>query len=141
MLNRWGVRKPVFNAFKLLKEAGSERWNVSGIRMAVGGAGVVLFASKDTKGTAHFIAANHENAAINVTINVANTNSNNGTITRIDDTHANAYTAWVAMGSPKASATGELGERLTAVRNFQRLSVIPLLDCVLGRPKNCRGLK
>ena len=35
LLNRWGVRKPVFNAFKLLNEAGNERWNVSGIDLDV----------------------------------------------------------------------------------------------------------
>ena len=35
LLNRWGVRKPVFSAFKLLNEAGNERWNVSGIDLDV----------------------------------------------------------------------------------------------------------
>ena len=35
LVNRWGVRKPVFNAFKLLNEAGNERWNVSGIDLDV----------------------------------------------------------------------------------------------------------
>jgi hypothetical protein len=29
LVNRWGVRKPVFNVFKLLNEAGSERFNVT----------------------------------------------------------------------------------------------------------------
>jgi hypothetical protein len=29
LVNRFGVRKPVFNAFKLLHDAGDERWNVT----------------------------------------------------------------------------------------------------------------
>ena len=31
LVNRWGVRKPVFNVFKLLSDSGSERLNVTSL--------------------------------------------------------------------------------------------------------------
>jgi beta-xylosidase len=125
LLNRWGVRKPVFNAFKLLQDAGAERWNVSGIQLQPGGGGVVAFASKAADGSVHVIVANHEVGACNVTIRVLNphrllrTNGDlsvgaTGTVTRIDSHHANAYTAWLEMGSPKADSNGTLDPKVVA---------------------------
>jgi hypothetical protein len=39
----------------------------------------------------------------------------NATVARVDNTHANAYTAWVGMGSPKAdSQTGSLDPKVVA---------------------------
>lgn len=115
LVNRWGIRKPVFNAFKLLNEAGDRRWNVSGIELAIGGAGVVAHASKAADGSAHVILTNHESAALNVTIQVRPAAAMGGaTVARVDDTHANAYTAWLAMGSPSADSTGLLSACLAA---------------------------
>ena len=34
------------------------------------------------------------------------------TVARIDDSHANAYTAWLDMGSPKADANGVLDAKV-----------------------------
>ena len=75
-----------------------------------GGEGVVLFASKALDGRLHLILANHEGSATNVTIKLtgAKVSMDGATVARIDDSHANAFTAWVGMGSPKADADGVL---------------------------------
>jgi hypothetical protein len=131
------VRKPVFNAFKLLQDAGAQRWNVSGLELQPGGAGVVAYASKAPDGSVHVLVANHEVGPCNVTIRVLNTHqllpqedalggggSHSGgssgiggigaTVARVDDHHANAYTAWLAMGSPKADSNGTLDSKVVA---------------------------
>ena len=104
-----------------------------------GGAGVVVYASKAHDGSVHVLVANHEVGPCNVTIRVLNTlqlllredalssggihsggNSGGGnggigaTVARIDDHHANAYPAWLAMGSPKADANGTLDPKVVA---------------------------
>ena len=75
-----------------------------------GGEGVVLFASKADDGRLHLILANHEGPATNVTVKLtgAKVSTDGATVARIDDSHANAFTAWVGMGSPKADANGVL---------------------------------
>ena len=75
-----------------------------------GGEGVVLFASKASDGRLHLILANHEGPATNVTVKLtgARVSMDGATVARIDDSHANAFTAWVGMGSPKADADGVL---------------------------------
>lgn len=126
LVNRWGVRKPVFNAFKLLHEAGAERWNVSGIEFMAGHAGVVVWASKSSDGALHLIAANHEGASLNVTISIKSAGilSTEATVARIDDTHANAYTAWLDMGSPKADAHGTLDAKVLAALHTASVSAM-----------------
>jgi hypothetical protein len=145
LLNRWGVRKPVFNAFKLLHDAGTQRWNVSGLELQRGGAGVVAYASKAHDGSVHVLVANHEVGPCNVTIRLLNTlqllpqedtlgsggGIGNGgigaTVARIDDHHANAYTAWLAMGSPKADTNGTLDPNVvTALHKAAALIEEPL---------------
>ena len=95
----------------------------------------MLFASVNrVGGWVHLILVNHENPATNVTIALSgsvaqdalgssstssgvrlSTNLKGTTVARIDDTHANAYTAWVGMGSPKAdSQTGDLDPKIVA---------------------------
>lgn len=118
LLNRWGVRKPVFNAFKLLNDAGLRRWNVSGVELAQGGSGIVAFASRASDGSIHIIVSNHEVGDANLTIKILNAQNVSqhrnaqaklvATVARIDDTRANAYTAWLKMGSPKANDNGIL---------------------------------
>ena len=123
LVNRWGVRKPVFNAFKLLNEAGNARLPVTGITIPIGGEGVVMFASKTLEGAVHLVLANHEGPAVNVTITLQQGGNSSmvkaggaarATVARVDDTHANAYTAWVALGSPKADVNGVLDLKVVA---------------------------
>jgi hypothetical protein len=99
-----------------------------------GGEGIVLFASVDRQaGWVHLILANHERPETNVTITLNSgvirgdsvggggrgavrlKSGANATVARVDNTHANAYTAWVGMGSPKAdSQTGSLDPKVVA---------------------------
>ena len=80
------------------------------------------------------IAANHESADLNVTINVKSAAGigTEATVARIDDTHANAYTAWLEMGSPKADAYGILDAKVlaalhkAAVSTFARIFMAAL---------------
>lgn len=132
LVNRFGVRKPVFNAFKLLHEAGNRRWNVSGVELTSGRAGVVVWASQSNDGDLHLIAVNHESADLNVTIQIKSAGGigTEATVARIDDTHANAYTAWLQMGSPKADAYGVLDAKVLAALHKAAVSTIPL-SCIL----------
>ena len=108
LVSRFGVRKPVFNAFKLLNEAGSVRHRVAAAQpMAPGGEGVVVFASS-TSSHLHIIAVNHETPHCTVTVNIKGAHAQgeldlgSATIARIDDVNSNAYTAWRRLGEPRA---------------------------------------
>ena len=91
--------------------------NVSGISFEQGGEGVVVFASQLDNGTLHIIICNHEMADTNVTVELSSVpiNVTGATVARIDDTHANAYTAWQKMGSPAANASGQLDPQVISV--------------------------
>ena len=69
---------------------------MSGVGLTDGGEGIVLFASL-AQGVVHLVLANHERPVTNVTITLsgAAVRTDGATVARVDDTHANAYTAWL----------------------------------------------
>jgi hypothetical protein len=130
------VRKPVFNAFKLLREAGPARWGVA-VRSEQDWAGSaeapVLFAALSNAGRAvDLVFANHEQPALNLSVALvgaaaARLDPRGATLARVDDGHANAYSAWRAMGSPAIDpAEGEGGATLAALHAAAALREEPL---------------
>ena len=93
------IPKPVYRAFQLLHGLGTERLETDGEQGTVG------IVATEENGTVQVLAYNHdilENPPKeeNVTLKLEGLNVRKAEIVRIDENHANAYPAWVEMGSP-----------------------------------------
>jgi xylan 1,4-beta-xylosidase len=104
----WDVAKPTFNAFRLLHMMGAERLGVTG---GTTGDGVGAAATRSTDGSAvQILVYNHvDGGGADVTkASVVSLAVNNLPFTGrirvrryiVDHGHANAYRAWLALGSP-----------------------------------------
>lgn len=117
LVNRFGVRKPVYRAFDLLHAAGNLRYTNVTTSMSMPSPSpspsVVLIASTNSSTQAasvSLVLANHgSDAAANANIRLDGVHARAGvaaaatcTVAKIDSTHGNAYTAWQRMGSPEA---------------------------------------
>jgi xylan 1,4-beta-xylosidase len=100
LTNIYGVPKPAYRAFQLLHQLGNEQLPVTGTHETID-----VWITKD-KTTLKILITNsalprHPVQTENVTLTIANIQKIISThIERIDDTHANSYTAWIEMGRP-----------------------------------------
>ncbi len=131
LLTIHGVPKPVYRAFELLHRAGEERLAVTGERAAGEHPTVEVLATKRTDGV-QVIVINHKVQLVplaeeEVTVVLTGVEAaSHATVTRIDETHANAKRRWQELGSPEYPDAGTI-EELKRASQF-----VP--EEVVGRP-------
>jgi xylan 1,4-beta-xylosidase len=102
LLNIYGVPKPAYRAFELLHRLGNAVFPVTGNHPTVD----VWVIHKKKTGTVHVLLTNSALPAHPVKTELVTVQLNNITgiknifIERIDNSHANATAAWMAMGKP-----------------------------------------
>jgi xylan 1,4-beta-xylosidase len=118
LLTIHGVPKPVYRAFQILHEAGTERLPVAGSHPTVDAWAV------RGRGSLTVILTNfalprrpirRETARVRVSTPAAPLSA---TVRRIDERHANAYRAWKRMGSPEYPDAAEI-ERLESASRLR----------------------
>jgi xylan 1,4-beta-xylosidase len=121
LLNIYGVPKPVYRAFQILHNVGTQELPTvaSSSNTTTGVYGIVSPVGASTY--LDIIAYNFDlpNSAIqNETVTIQLTNLKNvpgyGYLTRIDDTNANAPAEWVAQGSPAYPTTAQIAAQIGA---------------------------
>lgn len=132
-----GIAKPVLNTFRMLGQMSGDRVE------AVSSAGLTLeeirdhgvrnapdisaLAARASRSAAVLMWNYHDDdvpaPAAPVTLTIAGLPAGRATLThtRIDDTHSNAYSAWVRMGSPQVPAPAQYAE-LEAASALQPLA-------------------
>lgn len=105
-----GIPKPVYRAFELLHQLGTERLPAVEEQGTVG-----IFPAVGQKGELCIVAYNQQmlNQPIadeRIRIHVKNIGDVSASIQRIDGTHANAKKAWEEMGAPVYPAIGQVEE-------------------------------
>ena len=111
-----GIPKPAYRAFELLHRLGGEQLAVAGQHETVD-----VWVTRES-GRITILVANsglprHPIAAEVITIRVAGARVSSAAIERIDDDHANARAAWLAMGRPERLSPAQVDalERASAL--------------------------
>lgn len=115
LITREGIRKPIYNMFKMLHNMGDELVSFSS---SAGNGNVNGFASTDQYGAVKVIVFNSSTdhnhwdytpGDDNITITIKNLNLDEAdySVTMIDEHTSNAYTAWEDMGRPNMEAMSD----------------------------------
>lgn len=113
LMNMYGIPKPAYRAFELLHKAGPKLVSVSSPYETVGMWGTT------TGKTLSLYAFNTALPGAPITnqtlcVSVAGVSASQATITYIDSSHANPYSAWVSQGSPQYPSPAQNTAQLLA---------------------------
>jgi xylan 1,4-beta-xylosidase len=140
-----GIHEPVLNAFKMLGRLGPTRLPLTSsaaisldtiLKSSIRGANPAIdgLAARNDTSTQVIIWNYHDNlvsvdpAHVKLTVTLPSGYPNQVRLThyRMDTTHSNAYTAWLAMGSPQTPTTAQLSQLTTAMQ-LQKLDSAALI--------------
>jgi len=137
LITRNGIRKPNYNAFKMLRMLGRSRIRILGGNSEVNGIATYndekitiilhncLYDIKRAEGDSRY------NRIINLKVENIPWSKVKVEHYRIDDLRSNAYTAWKQIGSPK-DCTDEQMEYLKSKMNLELLEEPCTVDTVIG---------
>lgn len=118
LLNIYKVPKPVYRTFQLLHTLGTEEVSVTTTTNSSAGCWAVLSPSGKALDIIvyNFDVVENKISQENVTINLINlgTIPTSATLTRIDDTNANAPAVWVAQGRPAYPTPAQIAQQIEA---------------------------